>query len=130
MGNDMNDLGTIIECITTVVVFALIPFLAYCVVNIATLKADMKWVVGGLKMLGDKAGVLLHSPHSEAFDAFIEKFWHGSLTQDEAKELVEKLDKIVHEDSQHPIYDGIPYTEAQKTAAASMMASVKILFKF
>lgn len=117
----------VIQIILDALVMLVVPFIVFCVINIVTLKTDMKWVIGGMKLLGDKAGILLHSPHSPEFDLLTEKFWSNELTSDDAKRLCGKLEAIIHEDANKPIYPGKPYTAGQKATATQMIAAVSTI---
>ena len=117
----------IINIVFDVIIFVCAPLFIGLLKDMSEVKTNMNWVMGGLKILGDKAGVILHSPHTPEFDALIEKFWHASLTQPEAQELCGYLSAVIHETVDNPITPGKPYTQGQKSTAIQMLAAVSII---
>lgn len=123
----MNTAYTVIQIVIDMLTGLVVPFVVFCIINIVSLKTDMKWVIGGLKMLGDKSGIMLHSPHTPEFDLLIEKFWANQLTQPEAAILCGKLSAIINEDPAKPMNNEWPYTSAQKAVAIQMLAAVSAI---
>lgn len=120
-------LKLVIQSFFDLMVIVIIPVCLKILYDIAELKTDMTWVKSSLKILGDKAGAVLHSPHTPEFDALIEKFWHDQLTSEEAKELCVKLSEIIHEDEQNPLSPGKPFTPGQKSTAIQMLTAVSAI---
>lgn len=122
-------IGLLLQALVDAVIFIIAPLVISMIRDVSELKTNMQWVMSGFKVQADKAGHMLHSPHTPDFDRLIEEFWHGTLTEQQAAELCEKLERVIHEDENNPIKAGMPYTQGQKTAAISMMAAIKILHK-
>lgn len=124
----MNDTGDIlrlmIQAFFDLIVLVIVPVCIKVLYTMAELKTNMVWVMAGLKILGDKSGLILHSPHTPEFDRLIEKFWHNNLTEQEVVELREKLNSIINESE--------PANVARiglKAAAAAMLGSLVALHK-
>lgn len=98
-------------------------------ITVGEMRTDIKWIMRGLKLSGDKAGYDLHSPHSPEFDKEIEAFWHGTLDDNGALSLASKLEMIIHENANRPLEINHPYTESQKQAAVRMLEAITTLYK-
>ena len=119
----------IIHWIGDAIILVFIPIMIKLITQVTELRMDVKWIMRGLKLSGDKAGFDLHSPHSPKFDRLIEQFWHGQLTDLEAIDLAQRLEMIIHENDLSPIEPGHPYSAIQKQAAVRMLESITTLHR-
>lgn len=127
MSDNSITIGQIFQVVAEFLTFLIIPTMIKMIVDVAELKTDMRWLKLGIKVTGDKAGRVLHSPHTPEFDDLIEKFWHGQLAREDAQQLCQRLSEIVHEEEKSPIRGGPPYTQVQKSVAGQMLLAVSFL---
>ena len=49
--------------------------------RVAGIETDIHWIKSSVKVMANKMGDVLHSPHTPEFDKLIEAFWHGEITR-------------------------------------------------
>jgi hypothetical protein len=96
--------------------------------TVAGLSERVEWIKEGVRKIGDKMGDILHSPHTPEFDALIEAYWHGTITEEQVTDLQERLNLIISEKSEETATPGQKaLLESQKIASATMLGALHIL---